>query len=114
LPPPRKPKTARNHQLELESKEITHQDIIVEEQLQTNGTNIAEKRKATGGRNLEASGYKKVTKIQLTSINKRKQGSFKAVTQIQVQNSTISEPEDIRKAAFETFKTSIQKMKEQA
>jgi ribonuclease HI len=27
------------------------------------------------------------------------------VTEIQVQNTTISEPEDIRKAAFETFKT---------
>jgi Mg/Co/Ni transporter MgtE len=30
---------------------------------------------------------------------------FKAVTEIQVQNTIVSEPEDIRKAAFETFKT---------
>ena len=27
------------------------------------------------------------------------------MTEIQIQNTTISEPEDIRKAAFETFKT---------
>jgi hypothetical protein len=41
-----------------------------------NGTNYAERRKATGGRNPVASGYKKVTKIQLFSTNKRKHGRF--------------------------------------
>jgi hypothetical protein len=95
-----------NHQLALESKDITHQDIIMEEQLQ-NHWHKSCREEESYWRQKSQSLWLKEGDRNTTYFHKQAEARklFKAVTQIQVQNTTISEPEDIRKATFETFKT---------
>jgi ribonuclease HI/exonuclease III len=93
------------HQLALERKEITHQDIIVEEHLQSQWHKHCREEESywrQKSRSLWLQEGDRNTTYFHKQAEARKQ--FKAVTQIQDQNSTITEPEAIRNAAFETFK----------
>jgi ribonuclease HI/exonuclease III len=95
-----------HHQLELEGKEITNQDIIKEEQLQTQWHKHC-REEENYWRQKSRSLWLQEGDKNTTFFHKQAEARklFKAVTQIQVHNVTVSDPEDIQMAAFDTFKS---------
>jgi len=95
-----------SHQLALENKEITQQDLLKEEQLQRQWYKSCRDEESYWRKNSRSLWLKegdRNTSYFHKQVEARKH--FKAVIEIQVQNTTVSEPEDIRKATFETFKS---------